>query len=335
MKRVGLLCLLCFAACNRGLADREAERAALARDEAALGAQLTNLARQLNETKGRATAEENRAGRSLSALRAYQVSMVESWKGNPEALAEQKKKITVKAIPPLLDQSLELAQSVAGGEAVERRFARAIEANDPKDIGKMVEWWENAWVAASESEPDEEAPPKVCPTKRTLTCRPIDDDSLWCPDPEQDAAWAMLLENGTLTVARMSNGQTHTVEARLAPRVWLTRVGSGDRGFIVLHTMRVTTFVQQWQTRIETEKSKGKPVESVKANYDADPFTEALFWDDDDLTWLDPSDRDSVEVLKDVQACEAIETIEGIPAPVRERCRKLTAPVAAVDAGTP
>ena len=32
---------------------------------------------------------------------------------------------------------------------------------------------------------------------------------------------------------------------------------------------------------------------------------------------------------------EAIETIEGIPAPVRERCRKLTAPVAAVDAGTP
>lgn len=327
MKRALVLgVLVSCAACNRGLNDREAERVALARDEANLSAQLTALTRQLNDAKARATTEENRASRSVSALREFQVRMVESWKGDPATLAEWKKK--AKTLPPQLEQALDLAQTVAGGEAVEKRFARAVAAGDPKDVGKMVQWWENNWVAAIETS-EEEAPPKLCPTNRTLSCTPIDDDSLWCPDPEQEAAWAMLLENGTLTVARMGNGQLHTVDSRLAPRVWLTRVGSGDRGFIVLHTMRGNAFFQQWQTRVETEHSNGKPIESLKANFDADPFSEALFWDDEEVTWLDPSDRDSVDVLKNVQACEAIAALEGIPGPVRERCRKLTAPVPA------
>ncbi|MFT3713217.1 MAG: hypothetical protein QM817_36645 [Archangium sp.] len=328
--RTALFAVVLLCACDRGLADRQAETAAALRDEAALGAQLTALTRQLNDTKARSTTEENRAARSLSALREFQVRMVDSWKGNPATLAEWKKK--AKTLPPVLEQALDLAQSNAGGEVVEKRFARAVEAGDPKDVPKMLEWWENNWVDAQLPDEPEEPPAKVCPTTRTLTCTPIDDDSLWCPDPDQNSAWAMLLENGQLTVARMPNGQSHTVESRLAPRVWLTRVGSGDRGFLILNAVRGNVFSQQWMTRLENEKSKGRPVESLKANFDADPFSEAIFWDDDELTWIDPTDRDSVTIEKNAQACETLSVIDSVPSPVRDRCRKLLAP-AAVDGG--
>ncbi|MDP2269684.1 MAG: hypothetical protein Q8N23_05140 [Archangium sp.] len=41
-------------------------------------------------------------------------------------------------------------------------------------------------------------------------------------------------------------------------------------------------------------------------------------------------------LLRDVLACEALALLEGVPAPVRERCRVLqTPPPVAVDAGTP
>lgn len=74
-------------------------------------------------------------------------------------------------------------------------------------------------------------------------------------------------------------------------------------------------------------------LESLKANFDEDPFTEGLFWSKEDLLFADPTSRDDVTLLRDVQACDALELIEGVPAPVRERCRQLKAPAPAIDAG--
>ncbi len=74
-------------------------------------------------------------------------------------------------------------------------------------------------------------------------------------------------------------------------------------------------------------------LESLKANFDEDPFTEGLFWSKDDLMFADPISQDDVTIYKDANACDALELIEGVPAPVRERCRLLKAPAATVDAG--
>ena len=123
------------------------------------------------------------------------------------------------------------------------------------------------------------------------------------------------------------------VDARLAPRVWLTRVGDAETGALFLHTLRGQRFVTQWQARLVRDDVR---LASLEANFDEDAFTEGLFWSKDDLLFADPTSRDTVTLLRDVQTCEALSLLEGIPAPVRERCRVLqTPPPAAVDAGTP
>lgn len=319
--------VLVLAGCERNLPALEAERAALARDEAALGARLTSLSSRVNDLKLSINVENNRISRANSALHALQVSMVERWKGNPELLAEQKAK--AKGLPKVLAESLDLAQSAAGGEALEKRFVAAVSKRALADVGPTLAWWENEWVAHEESTPEEE-PEKVCPTTRTLSCTPIDDDSLWCPDGDQNAGWAMVLEHGALSVGRLVGGDSHTVEARLAPRVWLTKVGAGDRGLLMVHTFRAGEFFTRWQEKLE---KPGARLESYKSNVDADPWTEALFWFGDELTWIDPSDTDAVTVWRDDAACEAAMALETIPPPVRELCRKRASP--AVDAGTP
>lgn len=328
MKRSHLILLVLLAGCNRALPEREAELAALKREEAHLGAQLNLLTRNLNTLKGNAQGEENRSKANSAALRTLQVSMVEHWKG--EAAVLKAKKDAVK-MPKSLVEALDLAQSVAGGEALEKRFVRAMAANDTKELTSVLDYWESYWI--EQASPEEEvSPPKVCPTNRTLSCTAIDDDSLWCPDPEQAASWALLLENGTLTVGRLPVGQSHVVDARLAPRVWLTRMGDTETGALFLHTLRGGTFVTQWQARFVRDEGR---LERLQANFDEDPFTEGLFWTKDDLLFADPTAKDDVTLLRDAQACEALALLEGVPAPVRERCRVMkTAPVA-VDAGVP
>ncbi len=325
-----LLMLTLFAACNRALPEREAELAAVQRDEAHLAAQLNLLTRNLTSLRASTQAEENRAKTNSAGLRAYQVSMVETWKG--EAATLKMRKDSVK-MPKSLSDALDLAQSVAGGETLEKRFARAMTAKDPNSIAPLLEYWESNWLALQPQEEEAEAAPKVCPTKRSLTCTPIDDDSVWCPDPEQGASWALLLDNGALTVGKLNAGQGHVVDARLAPRVWLTRMGDAETGALFLHTLRGQGFVTQWQARLVRDDVH---LESLKANFDEDAFAEGLFWSNDDLLFADPTARDTVTLLRDVQACEALALLEGVPAPVRERCRVLqTPPPAAVDAGTP
>ena len=325
MKRA-LLSLLLLAGCNRTLPAREAELAVLRRDEAHLAAQLNLFTRNVTSLRANTQGEENRAKASSAALRAYQVSMVEGWKGEADEL--KKRKGDVK-LPPRLSAALDLAQSIAGGEALEKRFARAVAAKDPAPLGAVLDSWEWNWLALND--PEGEVPPaKVCPTTRSLSCTPIDDDSLWCPDPEQGASWALLLDNGSLTVGRLSAGQNHVVDARLAPRVWLTRLGDAETGALFLHTLRGSQFVTQWQARLKRDDVH---LESLKANFDEDPFTEGLFWTKDDLLFADPTSRDEVTLLRDLQACEALALLEGISAPVRERCRALQA-APAPDAGT-
>jgi hypothetical protein len=321
--------VLALCGCNRALPEREAELAAAQREETRLAAQLNLLTRNITLLKGSSVAEENRVKTSSAQLRATQVSMVESWKGEAATLKARQEKVK---LPKNLVDALDLAQSVAGGETLEKRFARAMAAKDLKAIPPVLDYWESNWLAIAQPE-EEEEPAKVCPTKRSLTCTPIDDDSLWCPDPEQSASWALLLDNGALTVGRLGAGQSHSVDARLAPRVWLTRLGDRETGALFLHVLRNGNFVTQWQTRLVHD---GVPLESLKANFDEDAFTEGLFWSKDDLLFADPTSREDVALLRDVQACDALEVLEGVPAPVRERCRALKSPPpAAGDAGTP
>jgi hypothetical protein len=327
MKRLALSLLL-LAGCSSGLTEREAELAAVRRDEAHLAAQLNLITRNLTSLRASTQGEENRARANGASLRQLQENLVDGWKGEPAALQAQKG--AVKLLPSL-SAALDLAQSVAGGEAVEKRFARAVASKDLAALGPSLAFWEDHWLSGNAPEV-EEPEPKVCPTTRSLSCTPIDDDSLWCPDPEQGASWALLLDNGSLTVGRMGAGQAHVVDARLAPRVWLTRLGDAETGALFLHTLRNGNFVTQWQARLMRD---GVHLESLKANFDEDPFTEGLFWSKDDLLFADPTSRDDVLLLRDLQACEALALLEGVPSPVRERCRQLQAPPLPVDAGTP
>jgi hypothetical protein len=255
--------------------------------------------------------------------------MVESWKGEAAALEAKKKAVK---LPQSLSEALDLAQSVAGGEALEKRFVRAMAANDGKELASVLQYWESNWLEADTAGEAEEEAPKVCPTTRTLTCTAIDGDSLWCPDPDQGASWALLLDNGALTVGRLAGGQGHEIDGRLAPRVWLTRVGDPEKGALFLHTLRGGNFVTQWQTRFVRDDGR---LERLQANFDEDPFSEGLFWTKDDLLFADPTSKDEVTLLRDLQACESLALLEGVPAPVRERCRVLKSPPAPVDAGAP
>jgi hypothetical protein len=326
VRALAFAAVLVLAGCERDLPALEAERAALARDEVALGVRLTSLSERVNDLRVSLNLENNRIARANSALHLQQASTVALWKGNPALLAEQKAK--VKDLPKVLADALDLAQSAAGGEALERRFVAAVKRGELDELGPTLAFWENEWVAHEETLADE-APPKVCPTTRTLGCTPIDGDSLWCPDGAQNAGWAMVLEHGALSVGRLGGGDSHTVEARLAPRVWLTKVGSGDRGLLMVHTFRAGEFFTRWQEKLE---KPGARLESYQSNVDADPWTEALFWLGDELTWVDPVDTDAVTVWRDDAACEAAKALETIPPPVRELCRKRASP--AVDAGT-
>jgi len=319
MNRASLFLCLVFCGCNRGLPEREADLVAVQRDEAHLAAQLNLLTRNVTSLRASAHAEDNRARAASAALRQEQVSAAQSWKGEPAALQAQKAAVKM---PPSLFAALDLAQSVAGGEAYEKRFVRAVAANDLAALSPVLDSWESYWL--EQNAPDPEAPAaKVCPTTRSLSCTPIDDDSLWCPDPEQNSSWALLLENGALTVGRLGAGQAHVVDARLAPRVWLTRMGDAQTGALFLHTLRNGNFVTQWQARLMRDEVH---LESLKANLDEDPFTEGLFWSKDELLFADPTSRDDVTLLRDLQACDALAVLEGIPAPVRERCRQLQQP---------
>jgi hypothetical protein len=326
MNRTWLLIGLMLCGCNRGLPEREADLLAAHRDEAHLAAQLNLLTRNVTALRASTHAEENRARTASANLRQAQVNAAQLWKGEPELLKTQKAAVKM---PPSLFAALDLAQSIAGGEANEKRFVRAVAGNDLAALSPVLDSWEANWLDQNDPAPEEPAP-KVCPTTRSLSCTPIDDDSLWCPDPEQNASWALLLENGTLTVGRLGSGQAHVVDARLAPRVWLTRMGDAQTGALFLHTLRNGNFVTQWQARLMRDEVH---LESLKANFDEDPFTEGLFWSKDELLFADPTSRDDVTLLRDAQACDALALLEGIPAPVRERCRQLLQPALQTDAG--
>ena len=321
------LCLL--SGCERGLATLEAERAVLARDEANLAALLSAIAERNQAARAAKNIEENRAARANAVLREQQVKLVETWKGEASLLATQK--AAVKAMPKALSEALDLAQSTAGGEATEKRFARAIEKGAANEVGPLVNWWETVWLAGQLPPEEEEAPPKVCPTGRTLTCKPIDDDALWCPDGDHDAAWAMLLENGTLTVGRFAQGQSQAVDARLAPRIWLTRVRKGDRELLSVNLLKGNQFYGRLQLPVERD---GARLESVKLNFDGDPWLEAILWRGSDLYWVDPTSEAEVTVWSERAACEALSTLENVPPPPKALCQRLLAPPT-LDAGTP
>lgn len=319
--------------CEYGLAAREAELVAAHHDEAVLAAHLNQLSRSVADAKSAVETEQRRSSRALSALREAQVSTVERWKGEPTKLAEQKR--GAPKLTPELSAALDLAQSVAGGDIVEKRFARALAAGEVQQVGALLEFWETPWVQTQLPDAEEEAP-KVCPTTRRLSCTRIDDDGLWCPDPEQSAAWAMVLHNGDLSVFNLSGGQTHTVDSRLAPGVWLTRLGAPPRELLFVHELHGTSFVTQGLIHLQglaPDGGVGRPLETFKANLDADPFVEALFWSESSLWWADPTSRDSVQLEKDLVACAELAALEGIPTPVRQLCARFEPPTAAADAG--
>lgn len=328
MKKLMLISLVLSSACERGLADKQAELASIQRDEQELARRLDLLTAQTSTLKTQFDAESSRLRRVNVALREQQISAVVKWRGKPDALDAM---VAKHKLPAALLASLKEAQNLAGGESLEARFARAIEKKSPAEISKIIDGWERHWIDAWDPAPEEE-PAKVCPTNRTLSCTGIDDDALWCPDGEQHAAWAMLLENGALTVAQLPGGTRHTVEARLAPKVWLTRVGTVDDGMLIVSSIRGSQFAMRWSGEV---KKGDKRLETLKANLDEDPFTEALFWLGDEITLVDPNDKDSVGVWKNEGACKALEIVEGVPRVVKDLCLTAYSKKPEVDAGAP
>lgn len=329
MKKLLLISLVVFSACERGLADKQAELAAVQRDEQELARRLDLLTAQSTVLKKQFEAESSRLRRVNVALRENQIAAIGTWRGKPDVLDEM---VGKHKMPASLLASLKEAQTVAGGESVEARFTRAIASEQPAEISKLIDGWERHWIDAWDPAPEAE-PEKVCPTTRSLSCTTIDDDALWCPDGEQRVAWAMLLENGELTVAQLPGGTKHTVEARLAPRVWLTRAGSVEDGAYVVSDIRGSSFSMRWSGALQRDD---KRLESVKANFDEDPFTEAIFWLGDELTLIDPNDKDSVGVFKNETACRVLEIVDGVPRVVKDLCLKnYSKKPDVVDAGTP
>lgn len=333
MNRLALIASLGFlAGCGRKLEDAQAELKALQLDEQRLNAQVGQLQLRVNGLQNALTGEQSRASKTNSDLRMAQLDAVEVWKGNAEALAEKKKSVKLAAS---LSSALDAAQSTAGGQTIAKRFAAASSEKKGGDVANLVDYWESYWLEQVDPEPAEPEA-KVCPTKRTLPCKRIDDDSLWCPDPDNSAAWALLLTNGSLDVARLNAGERHVVEARLAPRVWLTRVGEGEDQVLFLHELRgkgAITFVTQWQTRALKTDAK---LESLRVNLDEDPFTEALFWAKDELLFADPYNESNVALVRGKFACDALALLEKtIPRPVTELCARLAQPADAgvADAG--
>ncbi|MGV3623877.1 MAG: hypothetical protein ACO1OB_23875 [Archangium sp.] len=327
MKNALLISCIVLSACERGLADKQAELASIQRDEQELARRLDLLTLQTTKLKNQFEAESSRLRRVNVALREQQISAVEKWRGKRDVLDGM---LSKRTLPPVLLASLKEAQRVAGGESIEARFARAVKDDSPEAIASLIDGWERHWIDAWDPAPEEE-PAKVCPTTRSLSCTGIDDDALWCPDGEQRVAWAMLLENGALTVAQLQGGTRHTVEARLAPKVWLTRVGTVDDGMLVVSDVRGSQFAMRWSSEV---KKGEKRLETVKANFDEDPFTEALFWIDDELTLIDPNDTDTSGVFKNETACRALEVVDGVPRPVKDLCLKSYWKKPELDAGT-
>jgi len=329
----GCLCVLALG-CGRKVQDAEAELAALKLDEQRLAVQVDAIKAYGATLPAAVEAERTRAARAATALRALQTSAVNRWKGDPKKLAELASKVT---LPPSLKEALDTAQASAAGDATERAFEAALKEGRLDAVAASLRYWEDPWLAAQEPEAEPQPPaPAVCKREhRPLTCARIDDDALWCPDAKAAASWAMLLENGELSVGRLGAGERHAVVRRLAPRVWVTRLGEGEQEVLFAHelkgTGRLLAFTTQYQVRVVKE---GKRTEVTMLNLDQDPYTEALLLSPDELTYLDPYGPADVKVLRGAQACEALElVVTPVPDEVARRCRQLTAPAA--DAGSP
>lgn len=333
MKRALLLLLAVLSAGCGKLEKTKAELTAARLDEQRLNAQVSALERRVATLKTAADGADARASKANADLRNAQVTAVGHWKGDPTMLAEQKKHV---ALPASLATALDTAQSVAGTQADEQRFARAVSEKNGTEAAKVLDFWEEYFLEGVRPKEPEPAKKKVCPANRSLPCKRIDEDSLWCPDVANHTAWALLLDNGALSVGELSNGERHVIDSRLAPRVWLTRFGTGDDEALFVHELRPSTdgslsFRTQWQSKLV--RSDGR-LESSRANLDGDPFTEALFWTKDELVLLDPTQPANVTVERGLSACNVLEQLDApAPGPVKALCDGWRNPKPAADAG--
>ncbi|MCC6336618.1 MAG: hypothetical protein IT380_21845 [Myxococcales bacterium] len=315
--------------CGR-LERTKGELAAAHLDEQRLAAQVESLERRTHALESSVDAERARASRANADLRAQQVTAVARWKGEPAKLDELKKQAP---LPATLGAALDTAQAMAGSQTAEKRFVQSVARKDSAELERVLEYWEDGYLAAV-LPPVEKEPAKVCPVTRSLACKRIDEDSLWCPDPSNHAAWALLLENGSLAVARLPGGDRHAVDSRLAPRVWLTKAGSGEDEVLMAHELRGTAsleFRTQWQSRVFLKEGR---LENLRADLDDDAWTEALFWTTEELLLLDPTSASNLLVLRGLSVCDALtESTQPPPRPVTELCARWRNPPG--DAGAP
>lgn len=140
-----------------------------------------------------------------------------------------------------------------------------------------------------------------------------------------------------LSVGELVAGERHLVDSRLAPRVWLTRFGSGEDEALFVHELRpasdgALSFRTQWQSKLVRKDGR---LESSRANLDGDPFTEALYWTKDELVLLDPTQASNVVIERGLSACNALEQLDApTPGAVKALCDGWRNPKPAADAGT-
>jgi hypothetical protein len=268
----------------------------------------------------------NRAQENLSAAQTEAASL---WHGDERELA------TKLALAPSLSapfrQALSQAQAAGSRQVAERRFEAALKHNDLAALGPLVSNL-TPWTGLEDEPSDAGVSVQVvevpCKISRTLPCKAIDLDALWCTDAKRHAAHAVIDHGEQVELVTWPGGDALEPAARLAPGVWLNHGGLGDQEVFVLSAVRGATWATLWYgsgRSTEASATDGgqleAPLERALLNLDGDEFLEGLFWTQAQLTLVHPTDWNSAEVLKNLTACDALFGNRLVPAPVSAWCR--------------
>lgn len=325
--------LLLVAACNP-VERAKRELAFVQSEERRVQAEVRAAGLATNSLERAVSAQQARLASAARSLVAAQTEVAANWRGADDELAAQ-----LAAAPALtkpLRAALLHAQASGSREVRERRFATALDQNDLAALGPLVS-------NLAQFEPDADAPidagvasqviENTCKSQRVLPCKPIDLDALWCVDGKRHVVHVLIDHGDQVELASLPGGDQLEPAARLAPGVWLNQSAGGDHEFLSVSELRGAIWVTKWygtnRSAVSDAGGLGAPLERKLVNIDGDEFLEGFFWSDTQLDVLDPTDWNSVDVLRNLTACELLEG-SVLPAPVAAWCAKHRAPV---DAG--
>lgn len=334
MKRACLgMVALVLVACNP-IERAKRELAFVQSEERRVQAEVRAAGLATNSIERAVSLQQGRLASASQSLVAAQAEVAANWHGSDDELAAQL--ASAPALTKPLRAALLQAQASGSRQVRERRFATALDQNDLAALGPLV-----SNLAQFEPEVEEPVDAGVasqvvdvaCKSPRTVPCKPIDLDALWCVDGKRHVVHVLIDHADQIELASIAGGDQIEPAARLAPGVWLNQSAGGDHEFLFVAELRGSTWVNKWYGTNRTATSDagvlGAPLERKLVNIDGDEFLEGFFWSDTQLDVLDPTDWNSVDVLRNLTACDIFEGT-ALPAPVAAWCAKHRLPV---DAG--